>query len=92
MKNISTAVIIGGCTLLFIIAIRSTTQNRHLETQVAAQKELILQKDQLIDSLHSELFHAGTIIGRTELTLDYLNEVNPRAFIQFSQYYDHETE
>jgi len=88
----SSAIIIGGCALLFIIAIRSTTQNRQLETQVAAQKELILQKDQLIDSLHAELFNASTIIGRTELTLDYLNSVNPKAFVQFGQYYDHETE
>jgi hypothetical protein len=92
MKKISSAIIIGGCALLFIIAIRSTTQNRQLETQVAAQKELILQKDQLIDSLHAELFNASTIIGRTELTLDYLNSVNPKAFVQFGQYYDHETE
>jgi hypothetical protein len=92
MKKMSSAIIIGGCALLFIIAIRSTTQNRQLETQVAAQKELILQKDQLIDSLHAELFNASTIIGRTELTLDYLNSVNPQAFVQFSRYYDHETE
>jgi hypothetical protein len=92
MKKMSSAIIIGGCALLFIIAIRSTTQNRQLETQVAAQKELILQKDQLIDSLHAELFNASTIIGRTELTLDYLNSVNPKAFVQFGQYYDHETE
>jgi hypothetical protein len=92
MKKTSAAVIIGSCALLFIIALRSTTQNRQLEIQVAAQKELILQKDLLIDSLHSELFQAGTIIGRTELSLEYLNEVNPKAFIQFSQYYDHETE
>ena len=92
MKKMSSAIIIGGCALLFIIANRSTTQNRQLETQVAAQKELILQKDQLIDSLHAELFNASTIIGRTELTLDYLNSVNPKAFVQFGQYYDHETE
>jgi hypothetical protein len=63
-----------------------------LQIQVAAQKQLIEQRDQLVDSLHAELFIANSIIGRVELSLEYLNRVEPKAFIKYAQYYDHETE
>ncbi len=92
MKSTSAFITIAGCALILGIAFESTMENRALHTQVAAQKQLIEQKDLLIDSLHGELFNASTVIGRTELTLEYLNQTNPKAFIQFSQYYDHETE
>jgi hypothetical protein len=91
MKNLSGAAIVGCCAL-FIITLITTTQNRELQIQVAAQKQLIEQRDQLVDSLHAELFIANSIIGRVELSLEYLNEVEPKAFIKYAQYYDHETE
>jgi hypothetical protein len=91
MKNLSGTAIVGCCAL-FIITLITTTQNRELQIQVAAQKQLIEQRDQLVDSLHAELFIANSIIGRVELSLEYLNEVEPKAFIKYAQYYDHETE
>jgi hypothetical protein len=92
MKIPSTVAIVAAGLVLLAITVSATTKNRELEGQVKAQREFIEQREALIDSLHAELFNASTIIGRTELTLDYLNSVNPKAFVQFGQYYDHETE
>jgi len=51
-----------------------------------------IAKAQLIDSLHDELFNANTTIGRYELTLEHMKEVNPKAADEFEQYMSHETE
>lgn len=47
---------------------------------------------QTIDSLQSELFIQKTYLGRYELTLEHLKEVNPKAAEEFNQYLEHETE
>ena len=51
-----------------------------------------IQKAQLMDSLHDELFNAKAENGRYELTLEHLKEVNPKAAKQFEDYKSHETE
>ena len=48
--------------------------------------------EKTIDSLHAELFIYQSEIGRYELTLDHLNEVNPKAALEFVNYMSHETE
>jgi hypothetical protein len=45
-----------------------------------------------IDSLNSETFILQTQIGRYELSLEYLYEVNPKAGKQFDEYLNNETE
>jgi len=47
---------------------------------------------QTIDSLHSELFIQKTYVGRYELTLEHLREVDPEAAKKFSEYLEHKTE
>ena len=44
------------------------------------------------DSLHDELFIKHIMNGRYELTLDHLQEVNPKAALEFVNYMNHETE
>jgi hypothetical protein len=44
------------------------------------------------DSLHDELFIKHIENGRYELTLDHLQEVNPKAALEFVNYMNHETE
>ena len=92
MKKSSIVAAIATGLVLLTIAVSSIVSNRKLAGQVAAQKQFIEQREALIDSLHAELFIANVTIARTEITLEWLNEVNQPAFIQFSQYYDHQTE
>jgi len=90
--KISQGIAVGVGVALLAIAVTATTKNRELNIQIAAQRDLIEQKSQLVDSLHDELFTANSIIGRVELTLEHLNEVEPKAFIEYARFYDHETE
>lgn len=90
--KISQVISIGIGVMLLAIAVTTTTKNRELNIQITAQRELIEQKSQLVDSLHAELFNANCIIGRVELSLEHLNEVEPKAFIEYTRFYDHETE
>ena len=51
-----------------------------------------IEKANTIDSLNSEIFILHTQLGRYELSLDHLNEVNPKAGKQFQEFMEHETE
>ncbi len=65
------------------------------EATVTELKTTIKNQDSLIytiDSLRDENFINSTTIGRYELTLDYLKEVNPKAATEFENYLSHETE
>jgi len=50
------------------------------------------QKREVIDSLQNELFIKQSEVGRYELTLEHLKEVNPKAGAEFEHYLSHETE
>jgi hypothetical protein len=45
-----------------------------------------------VDSLHDELFIRHITNGRYELSLDHLQEVNPKAALEFVNFMNHETE
>ena len=51
-----------------------------------------IEKANLIDSLHDELFISKVQNGRYELSLQYLYEVNPKAAKEFDDFMAHETE
>jgi hypothetical protein len=45
-----------------------------------------------IDSLQTELFTKQTEVGKYELSLEHLKEINPDAAKEFEDYMLHETE
>jgi len=51
-----------------------------------------IQKANTIDSLNDEIFNLQSVNGRYELSLQHLEEVNPKAAKQFNDYLTHETE
>jgi hypothetical protein len=51
-----------------------------------------IEKANLIDSLHDELFQAKVQNGRYELSLEHLYEVNPPAAKEFTKFMENETE
>jgi len=51
-----------------------------------------IAKAQIIDSLQTELFNATNTVGRYELSLDHLKEINPEAAKQFEDFLYKETE
>jgi len=84
MKRNTVLLIIGVAILLFWAI---TTRNMAVN-----QKQKVVQLQAQVDSLQSENFTLQTQLGRYELTLDYLQEVNPKAALQASNYMNHETE
>jgi hypothetical protein len=51
-----------------------------------------IERANVIDSLHDELFQAKVQNGRYELSLEHLYEVNPSAAKEFINFMEHETE
>ena len=68
-----------------IITVISTNENRKLKLEIESQRSMI-------DSLHDENFNSSTELGRYEITLEHLKEVNPKAAKDFEDYMSHETE
>lgn len=79
--------ILTACSLLALL----TTiyfQNERINQFKVEVKTLQLTSD----SLHDEVFIKHIQLGRYELTLDHLQEVNPKAALEFVNYMSHETE
>ena len=72
-------------------------QQKELSKLRAEQKIEVLvggdiEKANLIDSLHDELFQSKVQNGRYELSLEHLYEVNPSAAKEFDDFMQQETE
>jgi hypothetical protein len=52
----------------------------------------VIVKQNYIDSLNDEIFNTKAELGRYELSLDHLNEVNPKAGKEFETYFNTQTE
>jgi len=79
---IALVIVILALSAMLTIQTRSITQ---LNRKAVADQNII-------DSLQAELFINHVMNNRYELTLDHLNEVNPKAALEFVNYMNHETE
>jgi len=77
----------GAALFLLVICYLQQRQMANLRSKVN-----ITTTNQLADSLRDELFITKSTIGRYELTLEYMKDVNPKAAHEFEQYMSHETE
>ena len=73
------------------------TKTVKMQNQIDELNELVSNKGitALInqrDSLRDELFISSTIIGRHELSLDYIKERNPQAARNYVYFFEHQTE
>ena len=72
-------------------------QNEKLKKEVTFVSDSVLTHNvdsltKLVDSLNNEAFSANNAMGRYELSLQHLEEVNPKAAKQFNDYLTNETE
>jgi hypothetical protein len=72
-------------------------QNHKIDTLESQSKIEVLtggdiEKANLIDSLHDELFNTKVENGRYELTFEHLKEVNPKLGKEMEDWMAHETE
>ena len=79
--------------LVYVFAFFAITLGVLILTQdVKKAPEAIPDCQLTVDSLRDELFIQKSYLGRYELTLEYLREVDPEAAKKFSEYLEHETE
>jgi uncharacterized coiled-coil protein SlyX len=64
------------------------TQN----TKITELKTAVVKQEKVIDSLQTKVFQIQTLNGQYEMTLNHLEEVNPKAAKQFQNYLLSETE
>ena len=72
-------------------------QNEKLKKEVTFVSDSVLTHNvdsltKLVDSLNNEAFSANNAMGRYELSLQHLEDVNPKAAKQFNDYLTNETE
>lgn len=72
-------------------------QNEKLKKEVTFVSDSVLTHNvdsltKLVDSLNNEAFSANNAMGRYELSLQHLEEINPKAAKQFNDYLTNETE
>ena len=72
---------------------------RSQKAEINSQKKELVTKQFIIDSvthfkdsISDESFNNSITIGRYEITLDYLREVDPKAADKFEYFLYHETE
>jgi uncharacterized protein YlxW (UPF0749 family) len=87
MVNIKAILGITSVGLMLVTMYEQNNKINDLKSQVVELKE-----QNGVDSLQAELFIKQTEVGRYELSLDYLKEINPKAAKQFEDYMTHETE
>ena len=68
----------------------SKLRSEHVE--VSTVPYVIDSMQNVVDSLHDELFIRHITNARYELSLEHLYEVNPKAGKQFDEYLNNETE
>jgi len=84
----------GAALFLLVICYLQQKQMAKLrqEVKIEVTQGGDIAKSQMIDSLHDELFIKSAELGRYDLTLDHLRDINPTAAKQFDDYFNHETE
>ncbi len=96
MKRYINPLLTFGTTMaLFYVIYGQNKQLTKLESEQVKVYNVPLTVDSLqniVDSLNSEVFILQTQIGRYELSLEHLDEVNPKAGKEFQNFMEHETE
>ena len=71
---------------------KELTKLRSEQVKVYNVPEAVDNLQTIIDSLNGEVFILQTQIGRYELSLEHLYEVNPKAAKEFTEFMENETE
>ena len=66
--------------------------NHFQRQELAELRKINVTLQNQVDSLHDEAFNAKVEAGRYELTLDHLNEVNPKLGKEMEVFMENETE
>jgi hypothetical protein len=83
LKAVFSVILVSSISFVGVIIL--AFQNGELKTQ-------ILNQNKLLESAHNELYLKNIESGRIDLSLEHLKKVNPKAYKQFENFYNTETE
>jgi hypothetical protein len=83
LKAVFSVILISSISFIGVIVL--ALQNGELKNQIENQNKLL-------DSAYNELYLKHIENGRIELSLDYLNRTNPKAYKQYEEFYNNQTE
>lgn len=83
IENVLAVILLSS--IMFIGVIVLALQNGELKNQIENQNKIL-------DSTHNELYLKNIENGRIDLSLEHLKKVNPKAYKQFEEFYNNETE
>ena len=98
MKKFLAPLLTAGTMLALLYTIYGyREQNEKLKSELKTIAPGFLEggdigKANIVDSLNDEIFNLQSMNGRYELSIQHLEEVNPKAAKQFNDYLSHETE
>ena len=79
-----------GAIAFFVIAMSVLLSGIYYETHQI--KQVLDEKDRIIDSLQHEVFVNQVMLTRYEITLEHIQATNPKAALEFVNFMNHETE
>jgi peptidoglycan hydrolase CwlO-like protein len=83
LKNVLWVILLSSIAFAGVIVL--ALQNGEIKTDIKTQNNII-------DSLTHELYINNKQMDRMLNSLEYLKEKNPKAYNQYKQYHDNETE
>lgn len=92
MVNIKAILGITSVGLMLYTMYEQNNKINNLKSEVTALKRTIEKIDSAASTQYDELFFKQNEVGRYELSLEYLKDINPKAAKQFEDYMSHETE
>jgi hypothetical protein len=79
-----------GAIAFFVIAMAVLLSGIYYETHQI--KQVLAEKDRIIDSLQHEIFVTEAMLNRYEITLEHIETTNPKTALEFVNFMNHETE
>lgn len=94
IKHSKELTIVGALSVLTICYFqqRELTKLRTEKIDNISNTQTIDSLQYLVDSLHDENFNNSVIVGRYEITMDHLKEVNPKIGKELEEWMSHNTE
>lgn len=94
IKHSKELTIAGALSILTVCYFqqRELTKLRTEKSDNMSKTQTIDSLQHLVDSLHDENFNNSTIVGRYEITMEHLKEVNPKVGNEMEEWMSHNTE
>jgi hypothetical protein len=83
IKAVFSVILVSSISFMGVIIL--AFQNGELKTE-------IINQNKLLETAHNELYLKNIESGKIDLSLQHLKKINPKAYKQYEEFYNNETE